>query len=363
MFNKFTLSISSLAALLLFSPLSAEEAVKKDLPTKSPINEQNDPNPSSEIASIDIGSLKDSTQPFSAPSGKDAFSVPQPTLQTPYKSPTVATALSTILPGLGHLYLEEYSTAAALFGTVSASAVAAADPFDANTSTEGIIVANQSYTYGIYAAYRDARIFNGLDTYRYKMPVDSFSDLAYAAFSPSVLKKPTVWGGIVGGLTLAYVVTRIGYGETCLSPIANAPAANDIFSNNPSPLFPLTAFSVGIGEESFFRGYLQSAIIEETNPAVGIALSSIFFGAAHIPNADVLDPQDRWRYYSFSVPLITALGTYFGILTYNSGSLQESVAVHSWYDFILFAATLADARNNPEASLRIPQTFALNLPF
>jgi len=103
---------------------------------------------------------------------------------------------------------------------------------------------------------------------------------------------------------------------------------------------PLAAFPVGIGEEAYFRGYLQTMIAEATNPWAGIITSSLLFGAVHIPNARAfgLSGKEEMRYYTTVIPMISAFGAYFGWLTYKNCSLKESTAVHSWYDFTLFLA-------------------------
>ena len=104
---------------------------------------------------------------------------------------------------------------------------------------------------------------------------------------------------------------------------------------------------------------MQSSIAEATSPWGGIAVSSLVFGAAHIPNAMLLEEEDRWRYYAFSLPLITSMGAYFGWMTHKNTSIQESVALHTWYDFVLFAASAW----GPQAMIPRRPQFALSVPF
>ena len=198
--------------------------------------------------------------------------------------------------------------------------------FDDMTNLTNLIVAQNIGSYSVFAAYRDARLYNGEGGgYRYQMPTDSFADLAAAPFKLSVLKKPEVWGGLLGALSFAAIL------EHFLMP-------NDahIKCSVSTTTFPLSAFSVGIGEEALFRGYLQSYFAESMSPTAAIINSSLLFGAAHIGNAARLEAKDQWRYYAFGLPFITAFGGYFGWLTHKNRSLKESVAIHSWYDFILF---------------------------
>ena len=119
------------------------------------------------------------------------------------------------------------------------------------------------------------------------------------------------------------------------------------------------ALPVGIGEEAFFRGYLQPVFSEWLTPWGGITASSAIFGAAHILNAQTMAPEHRWRYYSFILPFITSFGVYFGWLTHKNNSLQESVALHTWYDFIIFTVSSLDT----QAAGTGRSSFAIAIPF
>ncbi len=261
------------------------------------------------------------------------------------KSAFLTVGLSMLIPGLGHTYLGELGTAGSLFGSFTTAlgvGVATANSSKIPLTFPSIIAANASWSYSIFAAYRDVRIYNQQKGYSYKMPTDSFTDLGLAPFNIYVLKKPEVWGGILGGLALGATVGYFGFRNTAHIPCNTTEKTGRVIS----------AFPVGIGEESLFRGYLQSTLAESFGPWGAITLSSLVFGAVHIPNAQVLEPDQRWRYYSFSLPLITSLGAYFGWLTYKNHSLKESVAVHAWYDFALF---LTSSLATPSLSLGKPE--------
>jgi membrane protease YdiL (CAAX protease family) len=248
------------------------------------------------------------------------------------KSSFLAVGLSSFIPGLGHVYLGDMKTAGVLAGSTGVglglgfgfSSSLHSKEFIRSTS---FLAVETTWLYGIYAAYRDVRTYNKQAGYCYKMPIDSFSDLTSAPFNFRVLKKPEVWGGLLGSLAIAFGAAYLVY-----------PGVNHI---HPSlslkrTLSPFTAFPIGIGEESFFRGFLQSQLSEWFTPWGGIILSSLIFGVLHMPNAWDLEPQDRRSYYTAIVPLITVSGIYDGWLTYKNHSLKESVAIHAWYDFILF---------------------------
>ena len=55
-----------------------------------------------------------------------------------------------------------------------------------------------------------------------------------------------------------------------------------------------------------------------------------------MPNAWDLPSKERRNYYKIIVPFITLSGLYDGWLTYKNHSLESSVAIHTWYDGILF---------------------------
>jgi membrane protease YdiL (CAAX protease family) len=95
---------------------------------------------------------------------------------------------------------------------------------------------------------------------------------------------------------------------------------------------------VASGEEMFFRGALQTELTERTHPTVALGLSSLLFGAWHIPNNGVAGALAA-----------TAGGLYLGYRYQESGyDLGEVIATHFWLDFIVsvmeFARNPRDAR-------------------
>ncbi len=265
----------------------------------------------------------------------DSFQFPDPVMKLPLKKNAFGAAtLSFFCPGLGHTYLGDFKTAGGIFGTTFVTVGAGTYP-DASQEmvVNNLVVAQNTWAYGIYAAYRDARTLNGQLNYHYRMPTDSLADLTSAPFRPSVLKKPEVWGGFLGAFALAGTVSYF--------MLPQDGSMHMSLSTSKMALSPFAAFPVGIGEEALFRGYLQSQLCEYMPPMASIALSSLAFGAVHIPNALAFPEEERWRYYTVSLPVITTLGAYFGWLTNKNHSLKESVAIHAWYDFVLFAASSA----------------------
>lgn len=271
------------------------------------------------------------------------------------KDPGTATLLSSIVPGLGHVYLDDMKTASALMGAAVCGAGLYFSPATRNPSVRGFVFSTFLATsfYSVYAAYRDTRLYNGVSQYTYSMPMDSLADLTYAPFKWSVIKKPEVWGGVLGALGLASIVYAVAH------PRGTEKIHKNLAASTYHHL-PIRALPVGVGEEAYFRGYLQSALSENWGPTAGIAVSSIFFGAAHFQNAQYLRKSDRWRYYTFSMPLIATIGAYLGWLTQKNRSMQESVAIHTWYDAIVFSL---DFLYDYKASIATPKEFTVSIPF
>lgn len=268
-----------------------------------------------------------------------------PPLPSTKKAPWLAATLG-FLPGLGHIYLEDPSTAGAFLGTVGGGLILiSSKTIQQNDSVFNVIstTTSNSILYSPYAAYRDARLLNGSSHYSYRMPTDSLEDLILAPFKWGVIKKPEVWCGVLGSLTAA----------TLLSTLASNVSLNTYRASLGLDSF--CALPVGVGEEAFFRGYLQSAISEVSNPVAGTILSSIIFGAAHFPNGGSLSDPGVWRFHAFILPLITGIGAYCGWLTHKTHSLQASVALHTWYDFIIFLEQ--GLLKKEKAAITTPKTF------
>lgn len=298
---------------------------------------------------------------LSAPNSEIIFPSSTPSLAPHYPlpkepiNPNLAAFLSMLYPGLGHAYIGDVQTAGCLVGgsTLALGTTTCGKLLqDEALFSSGSVVYGNTWLYGIYAAYRDVRIANGSSGFSYKMPTDSFADLVSAPFNPSILKKPEVWGGTIGALLCAFSVGYLAYSNISIQPHA-------LSASGGSNLKPILALPVGIGEEAFFRGYLQSQLCESYHPALAITLSSLVFGAAHIGNAQGLSKEERHNYYAFSLPLISAIGGYCGYLAHKNNSLKEAVAVHTLYDLALFSiAMLAQ-----EASIAEEKGFSISIPF
>lgn len=281
---------------------------------------------------------------FSSITPLQQISTPAPNLQFNEKSPLLAGTLS-IVPGLGHAYLGDMKTAGLLFG----SAGLGAGTFFALRSSESAQWSSFQFTqtawfYSMYAAYRDAK---KLTCVSYQMPQEQFTDLVYAPFQLSVLKKTEVWGGILGALALAIT-------SDLLTPKKGSLAASSF-----DTLKPAFALPIAIAEESLFRGFLQSAISDHTNSIGGLTFSSLAFGAAHLVNTVGFDQEEKKQFYIYNLPMLTLLGAYMGWMTQKNVSLKESVAMHMWYDFCMFSIS---AFSKNKASIG-PTVFTVAIPF
>jgi membrane protease YdiL (CAAX protease family) len=305
--------------------------------------------PEQELPSDEIA-LLEPTVFAQQPSFQEELDITLPSYAPQHKSSFLTMGLSALCPGLGHAYLGEYATAGSLFGSSALFLTFGSGEIAGEEFTNSNLVALQNtWFYSMYAAYRDVRAYNGGSDYKYKMPTESLSELAWAPFQWSVIRKPEVWGGFLGALTVG-----AGIGYFLLSQQEDAE-----LKVSTSSTFPLLAFPVGIGEESFFRGFLQPMLAERVTPWGGIILSSLLFGAMHLGNGLAMEPDARRQYYSVSIPFITSFGVYFGWIAYKNNSLKEGVALHSWYDFALFMASYSLAQS---ASIRKP-SFAISIPF
>ena len=86
----------------------------------------------------------------------------------------------------------------------------------------------------------------------------------------------------------------------------------------------LISIMAGIGEEVFFRGFLQGSLGRVVNPWIALALVSTLFGLAH--------------YVSLGYAIFAGLaGVYMGALLLLTGNLFVAMAVHALFDFAALA--------------------------
>jgi membrane protease YdiL (CAAX protease family) len=283
------------------------------------------------------------------------------------KSPGTAGALSLLCPGCGHFYLGDpvglayLVPSVALVGggvallsgetvSLSGASSSAKVPVALALATMG----QNLWFYSIFDAYRDARVARGDEGYRIPITHESLDDLFTAPFRPSVLKSPWFWAGVPAmlalGIGISYVAERDDSGAPTPPTIFDVDKVN-VMGKSFSPgagyalgsgFFAVLFSSVGVGEESLFRGVIQTEL-EERWGLPGIAVASAIFGAIHVTNF-----QDA-KTAAIAVPTLSVLGGVLGMAYHSSGhKLATSVAMHFWYDTLLSMAAFAvDPQNQP----------------
>ena len=94
-------------------------------------------------------------------------------------------------------------------------------------------------------------------------------------------------------------------------------------------------YGVGVGEEAFFRGYLNTEFVEYWGPKWGVTMSSLVFGSLHTGSGG-----------SASATFAMVYGLYVGWMhVSNDYSLQRVTALHSWWDVLVSLS----ASRDPEA--------------
>jgi membrane protease YdiL (CAAX protease family) len=272
--------------------------------------------------------------------------------------PDCASRFGVLLPGYLQLCRGRTAEGAVLAGLGvaelgSAIAGSAADGLSSNAAGIPLLALGDLLTLSVMDAALESQRALKL---KY-VPQENLSELAQAPFSGEVLKRPAVWGGILGTLALGLVVSRIVDGPITTQGFGKRPV---LFgrSVNSAVGYPAAA-AIGVGvfehvslaEESTFRGLLQSSWSRKYGEDRGFLYASLAFGALHAGNILFMDSSARLNYLAAGVPFITVLGSYLGFVYRSSGySLAPSVAIHFWYDFLVEAIAFAgDPKSSPLA--------------
>jgi len=268
-------------------------------------------------------------------------------------SPTVAAAASAIIPGLGQATQGDYTTAAEHFG-IFAAALAGASYYqgkpDFLTDDERyqhereiinqttlrrdflLRVAGDTALYSSFAAYRDGRS-RDTRSYRTPAPKETLGELALAPFKWEYLSRPTTFIPLalqlLGAASDRYGVYRapdVSAGQLYAYELA----ANEF---------------TAVGEEGFFRGFLNNELSDRWGNGWGLAGSSAIFGLAHTGQGQAANAVQAGL-----------AGAYLGwVHQRNSFQIGEGVAIHYWVNVI---AGIAAIRHGGSAQL-----LSLTLPF
>lgn len=177
--------------------------------------------------------------------------------------------------------------------------------------------------YSIYSGFRDA---GGLGELRKDEKIE---ELLLAPFKPTYLTD----------LKIVLPIAILGLSALTASSTHKILAPPSLVSDGSlvGGAF-ITGISPAIGEEAFFRGYLNYSLMQSYGPLIGGGLSGIIFSAAHAGNADAKEGfLGR-----------TLFGFYLAYLHYSSGyDLGPSIALHFWWNFILGLAQIKSYKPDP----------------
>ena len=188
--------------------------------------------------------------------------------------------------------------------------------------------------------------------YKFSITRESLGELASAPFRPSVIKSPWVWAGVPIALLAGIGVSYLAGDFTDTPSILDEKRVNVLghqfhrgtgFAAGTAYLAGMFA-PVGVGEESLFRGVVQTEMEERFGTLGGLFAASVIFGGVHVFNF-LDDPGAA----AIAVPVITVLGSSLGLAYQHTGhKLATGVAMHFWYDFLLSTiAFAADPEHQP----------------
>lgn len=262
---------------------------------------------------------------------------------------------SAILPGSGQAMAGDYGEGLAHFGVFGVSLYGALrqrdrDDFldedaryDEDEDREVINKTTLRYDYAArlafdtalyssYAAYRDARQRNNAG-YRTPLPRESLADLARAPFSLRYLSRATTF---VPLLIQAAAVLAADDGYR----IDRAP---DV-SEGDLHLYNLVANEMtAVGEEAFFRGFINNEFSERYGNRWGLAISSVIFGLGHTGEGQTANAVQA-----------TAAGLYLGWLHQRNGfEAGEGVALHYWINVLAGLSAIREGGRAQMLELRL----------
>jgi len=190
----------------------------------------------------------------------------------------------------------------------------------------------------LFSAYRT--LHNGtFATNKVQMDGTSIPNLLLSPFKPKYLVNPWVFLPIIlceGG---NYFESR---SDKPLSSARDVTLFNSTYTPTQAAFVHMgvSAFKyilVATGEEMMFRGIIQTQLTESTNPTAAIIISSLLFGAWHIPNNGLGNALGA-----------TLIGLYAGYRYQHNGyDLGEVIALHFWLDW--FASSIGFIQNPQQA--------------
>jgi len=266
---------------------------------------------------------------------------------------------SAILPGTGQASNGDYGEATLHFGVFAVSVYGAIryknksdyldsdQRYDEDNNREYINKTTLRYDYAVrlasdmtlysgYAAYRDARQRDN-SGFRTPVPRESLGDLAKAPFSFDYLSRPTTFIPLL-------LEAAVLYRENNSKDAYAIYRANDV-SERDLHVFNLTANEMtAIGEEAFFRGFLNNEFSSRYGDSAGLVTSSVIFGLAHTGQGQTANAIQA-----------TAAGFYFGWLHQKNGyAVGEGAALHYWFNVLAGAAAIHNGGSAELLNIQVP---------
>ena len=90
----------------------------------------------------------------------------------------------------------------------------------------------------------------------------------------------------------------------------------------------------GLGEEIFYRGYLQGTLRQRFGPLAAIAAASLLFAIRHYAQVLIVWPDVDWGSATVWVAATFVVGLAFGWLYEKSASLWPSIVCHYAFNFL-----------------------------
>jgi membrane protease YdiL (CAAX protease family) len=137
------------------------------------------------------------------------------------------------------------------------------------------------------------------------------------------------WSLVAGGLGLAASIVLFILSHRLMrwpQPAHSGLSHISFITLLPSLL--MSAVVAGVSEEAGFRGYMQGPLERRYGPAMGIAITSIIFGLAHLSHGAFLP----------AILFDIGWGALYGVLTYRTGSIVPAIVLHSSADALQFVA-------------------------
>lgn len=263
--------------------------------------------------------------------------------------PEWSAAASLLLPGAGQMANGEWSAGGAQMGLAFVLARQAQilqlspDYLESDQRTDNanmlVHVNRTSYEadlyngallnlsfYSSFAVYRDARAAMGNQGYSTPLPREGLADLAAAPFQWEHLRRATTWAPL---LVVLYLAAEPPTAQRYLYQPEGSLSRDDLRAG---------AFfqdgMVAVGEETFFRGVLNTGLSDSLGEGWGLVSSSALFGLAHQGSPG-----------QATIAGASLFGLYLGLLQQeNDYRLGQGVAIHFWWDFLVTLGMLQERK-------------------